>query len=70
MAQTSLKKADLVLVIGSSLQVYPANQLPQFCHGSKVLINNEPVHIAAGQFDLFIEGTAGEVLQQVDQWLD
>ncbi len=70
MAQTCLQATDLVLVIGSSLQVYPANQLPQICRGPKVLINNEPVGGDAGHFDLFIEGTAGEVLLQVNQLLD
>lgn len=69
-AETILQAADMVLVIGSSLQVYPANQLPKLCRGSKVLINNEPVHGDAGSFDLFIEGTAGEVLQRVNQLLD
>lgn len=41
-AQNEALKADLMLVIGSSLEVYPANTIPQIAihHGCKLLINN------------------------------
>jgi NAD-dependent deacetylase len=68
-AESQIARADLVLVIGSSLQVYPANQLPQLCKGTKVLINAEPVAGHAGNFDWFIEGRAGGVLAAAERAL-
>lgn len=62
----SIQKADLVLVIGTSLQVYPVNELPFMTSGKKVLINAELPDIHHS-FDLFIEGKAKQVLEQVDE---
>ncbi|MBA4383783.1 MAG: hypothetical protein C0410_03535 [Anaerolinea sp.] len=41
-AENEAFKADLMLVIGSSLEVYPANSIPQtaISHGCKLIINN------------------------------
>lgn len=41
-AEVEASKADLMLVIGSSLEVYPANSIPQTSlrHGCKLIINN------------------------------
>lgn len=41
-AESEAGKADLMLVIGSSLEVYPANSIPQTAlrHGCKLIINN------------------------------
>lgn len=41
-AEVEAGKADLMLVIGSSLEVYPANSIPQSAlrHGCKLIINN------------------------------
>jgi NAD-dependent deacetylase len=41
-AQNEALEADLILVIGSSLEVYPANTIPQAAirNGSKLIINN------------------------------
>jgi len=41
-AEIEAGKADLMLVIGSSLEVYPANSIPQTAlrHGCKLIINN------------------------------
>jgi NAD-dependent deacetylase len=41
LATIYFEKADLVIVIGSSLEVYPANQLPAIAlsHGAKLIIN-------------------------------
>lgn len=35
------KKSDLMLILGSSLKVYPAAFLPDYCKGEIVIINNE-----------------------------
>ncbi len=64
----TIETADVVLVIGTSLQVYPVNQLPKMTGGKLVYINQE----AAGyekEFDLVIQGSAKEILQQVNSYL-
>ena len=60
----AVRKAGLVIVIGTSLQVYPANQLPRMTSGRTVLINME----ATGEedhFGLFIAGRTVGVLPAV-----
>ena len=47
-AITISSKADLMLIVGSSLQVSPANLLPQYCvkNGGKLIIANQmPTHL-------------------------
>ncbi|WP_431030462.1 SIR2 family NAD-dependent protein deacylase [Lysinibacillus sp. LZ02] len=61
----AIKAADLVIVIGTSLQVYPVNQLPSMTRGKLVYINRE-VHGFERDFDLLFEGSAKETLQQID----
>lgn len=60
-AVTAIAKAELVLVIGTSLHVYPANQLPSMTRGKTVVINLEPTQFDE-DFDVVIHGKAGEVL--------
>lgn len=60
-----VKKSDLLLVIGTSLEVYPVNQLPRYAGGKVVLINNENVGLDYN-FDLRILGSIQEVLTGVD----
>lgn len=66
-AMAEIQKSDLVIVIGTSLEVYPASQLPQMTTGKTVYINLEADE--HHYFDLVIQGKAGEVLQQVDKRL-
>jgi NAD-dependent deacetylase len=63
---STIQKSDLVIVIGTSLEVYPASQLPQMTNGKTVYINAE-VDAPHHNFDLIIEGRAGEVLKLVDE---
>jgi NAD-dependent deacetylase len=71
-AETMVSQADFCLVLGSSLQVSPANFYPQLAkeNGARlVIVNMEPTeldHIA----DLVINGRKiGEVLQEVNEQL-
>lgn len=64
-ALEAIQKADLVLVIGTSLQVYPVNQLPRMTSGKLVYINRE-VEGFEQDFDLIVEGSAKDLLQQID----
>lgn len=61
-----IKKAELVIVIGTSLEVYPANNLPFMTHGKTVVINRDDLE---SSFDIRIKGKAGEVLRKVDELL-
>ncbi|CAG9606852.1 NAD-dependent protein deacylase Sir2 [Pseudoneobacillus rhizosphaerae] len=63
-----IRKSDLVIVIGTSLEVYPASNLPQMTNGKTVYINTE-ISRNRIQFDLVIKGKAGEVLRKVDELL-
>jgi NAD-dependent deacetylase len=59
--------ADLLLVVGSSLQVYPAASIPgetRQAGGRVVIVNNEPT-AQDGIADLVLRGRAGEILQQL-----
>jgi NAD-dependent deacetylase len=66
-ALTAIKRADLIIVMGTSLQVYPVNQLPSMTNGKTVIINLEPTEMDK-QFDLAIHGKAGKVLKQVNEF--
>lgn len=67
-AVADIEKADLVIVIGTSLSVYPANQLPSMAKGKIAVINLEPTEMD-GAFDLIIHGEAAKVLRRVNQAL-
>ena len=59
--------ADLLLVVGSSLQVYPAASIPiETCRagGRMLIINNEPT-AQDGSAELVLRGQAGEMLQRI-----
>jgi NAD-dependent protein deacetylase/lipoamidase len=66
-AQALAMAADVVLVVGSSLQVYPAAGIPRLAreHGADLcIVNAEPTpfdHLAA----VVLHGKAGEILPQV-----
>lgn len=68
-AVCAISKADLAIVIGTSLQVYPVNQLPELCKGKKVYINLDTGG-KCSQFDLVIEGSARNVMTKVKILLD
>lgn len=67
-ALNHIQKAELVIVIGTSLQVYPVSQLPTMTNGTTVYINKE-VGVEQSFFDLVIEGSAKETLVNVNQLL-
>jgi NAD-dependent protein deacetylase/lipoamidase len=71
-AQALATAADLILIVGSSLQVYPAAGIPRLAreYGAELcIINAEPTpfdRLAA----VVIQGKAGEVLPQIVRRLD
>lgn len=64
-AYRALEDSKFLLLIGSSLAVYPAAGLPLFAKekGARILeINHEPTNFPS---DFFIQGKAGETLPQI-----
>lgn len=64
----AIRQADIVFVIGTSLSVYPVNQLPSMTTGKLIYINLEPASNDQ-QFDATFYGKAGEILAQLDELL-
>ena len=67
-AMKAISVSELVLVIGSSLNVYPANRLPRMTNGLSAAINLEETAMDSG-FNLVIHGKAEDVLPEIDQWV-
>lgn len=65
---SAIRMAELVVVIGTSLQVYPVNQLPKMTKGKIAIINLEPTD-QDKRFDLAIYSKAGEALMEVEEFL-
>ena len=62
----SVADADLMIVAGTSLVVYPAAGLISKFHGEHlVIINLEELSVPLGFNDLFIKGKCGEVFSQL-----
>ncbi|MCX6283922.1 MAG: NAD-dependent deacylase [Bacteroidetes bacterium] len=60
--------ADVFLIIGTTGEVMPANQIPFIAKsaGSKIIeINTEPSNFTGSITDVFIRGKAGEVMQKL-----
>ncbi len=67
-ALTDLRSAELTVVVGTSLQVYPVAQLPSMTTGRVVMLNLERTE-QDERFDLVLSGKAGELLQQLNSLL-
>lgn len=63
-AINALRKADLLIVAGTSLKVYPANGLINYYQGNRiVVINKEPLYLS--NVTLEINGPVGETFSQI-----
>jgi len=67
-AVADIERCELLLVIGTSLEVYPVNQLPLLAGGKTVLINYED-RGASYPFALRLIGRAGEILTELKEHL-
>ena len=66
-AQVAVKEADLMLVVGSSLEVAPASNLPELAleNGAKlVIINHQPTFLDE-EADLVIQADVAEILPRI-----
>ena len=59
-----LKKADVLIIGGTSLVVYPAAGLVRYYEGNKLVVINRTV-LESADADLTIIGSIGEVLGQM-----
>jgi NAD-dependent deacetylase len=71
-AQDAARKADLVIVVGSSLEVAPASDIPVLAmrNGAKlIIINLDTTHLDA-KADVLLHADAAEVLPEITQRLE
>ena len=70
-ALEAISKADMLIVGGTSLQVYPAAQFITYFQGNHlVVINKEKLDIMLNpETDLMITDSLGNVFQEINQWL-
>jgi NAD-dependent deacetylase len=66
-AISEIEKADLIIVIGTSLRVYPVSQLPFMTKAIKIYINREMEFQSS--FNLTIQGNAKDVLVDLERLL-
>ena len=61
----AIRQADMLIIGGTSLVVYPANGLVEYFQGKYlVVINKSPTHMD-GRADLLIEENIGAVLEKL-----
>ncbi|EGO63977.1 NAD-dependent protein deacylase [Acetonema longum] len=64
-ATAFIANADVLIVAGTSLVVYPAAGLIDYYRGNKLVLINRAPTSADGKADLLIQGSVGEVLGMV-----
>jgi NAD-dependent deacetylase len=74
-SQVQSQKCDLLLVVGTSLQVFPAAQIPltvklKYPPATVVEINREPSAMHEQVTDILLLGSAGDILSRVMDCLD
>ena len=57
-----IRKADMLIIGGTSLVVYPAAGLIDYYHGNKLVLINKSATSRDGQADLVISDSIGKVL--------
>jgi len=71
-AYDAASKSDIFLIIGSTGEVMPANQIPPLAkqHGAKIIeINPEESNYTRSLTDIFLQGKAGEVMKKLSDAL-
>jgi len=64
-AEGLARRADLFLVLGSSLAVYPAASLPLHAPGKVVVVNKGPVALPPGKDRYFVEQALDQYFEEV-----
>jgi NAD-dependent deacetylase len=60
-------QADCLIIVGSSLLIYPANQMPLIAkqYGSQLILINRENTIMNDLADIFLKGSAGEIFTEL-----
>ena len=66
-AAQAIQQADLLIIGGTSLVVYPAASLINYFSGSSLVVINKSSTPQDSQADLVIEGKIGEVFSKLRQ---
>lgn len=64
-AVEAIEKADMLIIGGTSLAVYPAASLIDYYSGDRLVLINRDATPQDGNADLLIQGSIGEILSQV-----
>ncbi len=64
-AVKAISQADLLMIGGTSLAVYPAAGLIDYYHGKKLVVINRSATPRDRQADLLVQGNIGEILDQM-----
>ncbi|MCY1712767.1 NAD-dependent protein deacylase [Caproiciproducens galactitolivorans] len=64
-AVEAIEKADMLIIGGTSLAVYPAASLIDYYRGDRLVLINRDATPQDGNADLLIQGSIGEILSQV-----
>ena len=65
-AVSYIRHADMLIIGGTSLAVYPAAGLIDYYQGNKLVLINKSTTPMDGRADILIQGSIGEVLGQID----
>lgn len=65
-AQRVIEAADLLIVAGTSLAVYPAAGLLQFYRGARLVLINRDPSAADARANLVLHGNVGEILDKIE----
>ena len=60
-----IKEADVLIVGGTSLVVYPAAGLIDYYQGNKLILINKTATARDGIADLVVQGAIGEIFSQL-----
>ncbi len=69
-ADRAISEADLLLVLGSSLQVYPAAALPSLARGTVVVVNMGPVGLQPSANTHIVNANLDEYFKALEKELD
>ncbi|MCI5542345.1 MAG: NAD-dependent protein deacylase, partial [Mollicutes bacterium] len=58
-------QADLLIIAGTSLNVYPANSLIYYFYGDNIVLINNDDQIINRKIKLFIKGKVGEIFKKL-----
>ncbi len=64
-AVKAISKADCLIVMGTSLTVYPASGFINYFRGKELVLINKGETVADGEASLIIRGNAGEIMSQI-----